>query len=221
MGNAPSSQRVNGAEVFVYNPDLRTCAFCGKAGDNLKRCARCGLVAYCDRKCQKKHYRRGHKKVCKLLQERAPGRHQKKTVEDCRGKMGGDYYVWHEVAGKVYGWAAHFGVEGLPDGDRIHASHFTERKPFKKKLAAQLAELSFKRWQEYKSKKEAKPGGLGSVHVVLTELEQDLGFGRRPHSFLRAFALMHFYPEIFTKDTLRFGSLGYKNEDGSIFWEYG
>jgi len=64
-----------------------------------------------------------------------------------------------------------------------------------------------------KDKHKAKPGGLGSVQAVLTELNR--------HPFFRAFALMHFFPEIFTEDTLRFGSLGYKNEDGSIFWEYG
>lgn len=213
MGNAQGLQSANGGEVMVYNPDLRTCAFCGKAGDKLRRCERCRTVAYCNRTCQKRHWHQGHKKVCKKIVHVAAGRHPHKTFEACFGAMGPDFHAWHEVAGKVYGLAAHCGVEGLPDGDKIYPPHLTCRKPFKKKLAAQLKEYSFNGWQEYKSAKEATAGGLGSVQAVLTELDR--------HPFFRVFALMHFFPEIFTEDTLRFGSLGYKNEDGSIFWEYG
>ena len=43
---------------------LSICAKCGKEGDNLKSCAACKLVKYCNRECQIAH-RPQHKKVCR------------------------------------------------------------------------------------------------------------------------------------------------------------
>ncbi|KAL7528791.1 hypothetical protein ACHAXR_002638, partial [Thalassiosira sp. AJA248-18] len=44
--------------------ELSTCAACGKGGDDLKSCAACKLVKYCNVTCQKAH-RPKHKKECK------------------------------------------------------------------------------------------------------------------------------------------------------------
>ena len=42
------------------------------------------------------------------------------------------------------------------------------------------------------------------------------------NSFLRAMRLMHCYPDHFTRDTLRIGSVGWIHPDtGKPFWEFG
>ena len=43
--------------------DLTLCAACGKKGAH-SRCMRCLQTAYCDTKCQKVHWRAGHKREC-------------------------------------------------------------------------------------------------------------------------------------------------------------
>ncbi|KAF8750674.1 MYND finger [Rhizoctonia solani] len=48
------------ADVLVYR-----CSLCGNPSASLKRCARCKSVRYCDDACQKKHWKKGHKLVCK------------------------------------------------------------------------------------------------------------------------------------------------------------
>ncbi|CAE6464136.1 unnamed protein product [Rhizoctonia solani] len=48
------------ADVLVYR-----CSLCGNPSASLKRCARCKSVRYCDDVCQKKHWKKGHKLVCK------------------------------------------------------------------------------------------------------------------------------------------------------------
>jgi len=46
--------------------DMSKCAACGKGGDNLKICASCKSVKYCNAKCRNAH-RSKHKKECKKL----------------------------------------------------------------------------------------------------------------------------------------------------------
>ena len=46
--------------------DTTLCAACGKKGAH-SRCMRCLQAAYCDRKCQKVHWRAGHKRECKKV----------------------------------------------------------------------------------------------------------------------------------------------------------
>ena len=43
--------------------DISVCANCGFEGTNLLRCSRCKLVHYCDKTCQKNHWKK-HKKYC-------------------------------------------------------------------------------------------------------------------------------------------------------------
>lgn len=47
-------------DVLVYR-----CSLCGNPSASLKRCARCKDARYCDDACQRKHWKKGHKLVCK------------------------------------------------------------------------------------------------------------------------------------------------------------
>jgi len=51
----------------ILSPTLFPCDFCGKQynKEHIKQCARCKKACYCGRKCQKAHWKKGHKKVCK------------------------------------------------------------------------------------------------------------------------------------------------------------
>jgi uncharacterized C2H2 Zn-finger protein len=50
------------------DPDASTCANClsilGRAGIANLKCARCGLVAYCSKDCQRTHWKVNHKSFC-------------------------------------------------------------------------------------------------------------------------------------------------------------
>lgn len=41
------------------------CASCGKRGNNFMNCSRCKTMHYCSKKCQVKHWKKGHKIECK------------------------------------------------------------------------------------------------------------------------------------------------------------
>ncbi|OJJ70007.1 hypothetical protein ASPBRDRAFT_45351 [Aspergillus brasiliensis CBS 101740] len=46
----------------------KKCHGCGKKDKTLLRCAKCGVVAYCDKDCQKAGWEeKGHKKMCKVI----------------------------------------------------------------------------------------------------------------------------------------------------------
>ena len=42
------------------------CAYCLAREDNLRRCT-CGMVRYCNRRCQRDHWRDGHRLLCKWV----------------------------------------------------------------------------------------------------------------------------------------------------------
>ena len=50
------------------NSERKRCGNCGKEGQNMRCCAACGQVRYCDRDCQKRHWKQ-HKTVCRRRQE--------------------------------------------------------------------------------------------------------------------------------------------------------
>ena len=50
------------------NSERKRCGMCGKEGQNMRCCAACGQVRYCDRDCQKRHWKQ-HKTVCRRRQE--------------------------------------------------------------------------------------------------------------------------------------------------------
>ena len=52
--------------------DCTACAYCGgvesiAGGRANRKCAQCASVAYCSKECQRKHWKAGHKAVCKVL----------------------------------------------------------------------------------------------------------------------------------------------------------
>ena len=57
-------------------PDSQTCAHClavlGRAGATILKCARCGLVTYCSKDCQRAHWKVNHKSFCIAKADRAP-----------------------------------------------------------------------------------------------------------------------------------------------------
>ena len=57
-------------------PDAQTCANClavlGRAGVANLKCARCGLVAYCSKDCQRAHWKANHKQFCVAKTDRIP-----------------------------------------------------------------------------------------------------------------------------------------------------
>ena len=62
---------------------IRTCGYCGREGDGLLKCAGCGTVAYCDRRCQKKAWKGGHRELCKRIQrERAEEEEEKRRKKE-------------------------------------------------------------------------------------------------------------------------------------------
>ena len=52
----------------VKNDNTNNCAFCMAPAKN--KCSRCQLVYYCDKECQKKHWKEGHKYSCFSPEER-------------------------------------------------------------------------------------------------------------------------------------------------------
>ena len=58
------------------DPDAQTCAHClavlGHAGVAILKCARCGLVDYCSKDCQRAHWKANHKSFCIAKADRAP-----------------------------------------------------------------------------------------------------------------------------------------------------
>ncbi|KAL7531819.1 hypothetical protein ACHAXR_005649 [Thalassiosira sp. AJA248-18] len=58
------------ASVALISRVMSTCAGCGKdGGDDLKSCGSCGVMKYCSRLCQKRHWKAHHKNVCTQLQQ--------------------------------------------------------------------------------------------------------------------------------------------------------
>lgn len=216
----------------------------GAASVNMYKCSRCEAVAYCSVECQQADAKH-HKEICRRTAHVTQGRHQHTTFKQCMGTIGVDFHAWHVVNGNIYDLASALGIPKLPDGDRRYDEHLTCRKKFKTPgLANELYAWSFEKWQNYcarkkytdwmhdvgvhlpsNTRKEAYDA-YAQAHpddaACLSDPSSVLGdpvVWKRPH--VRVFALMHFFPDIFTKETLRFGSLGYRHEDGSIFWEYG
>lgn len=56
----------NPTEVHQKLPSTKVCAACGTKSDSCKACGRCRSVAYCDRDCQRAHWKQ-HKDACKPI----------------------------------------------------------------------------------------------------------------------------------------------------------
>ena len=74
------------AEAIAQAPEInqmiayiKICGYCGTEDDGMMKCAGCGTVAYCCRRCQKKAWRGGHREICKRIQrERAEEEEEEK-----------------------------------------------------------------------------------------------------------------------------------------------
>ena len=44
---------------------LSGCGYCGKIPEKPMKCAKCMQVTYCDKECQTRDWKQGHKKKCK------------------------------------------------------------------------------------------------------------------------------------------------------------
>jgi hypothetical protein len=51
------------------NQVFKECADCGKCAVKMDCCSRCRCAFYCNRSCQRQHWRSGHKQVCKKAEE--------------------------------------------------------------------------------------------------------------------------------------------------------
>ena len=59
------------------------CANCGVSDKPLLACARCVLVHYCSRECQKEHWKNDHKQRCVPLDKRKPELNAEKNENEC------------------------------------------------------------------------------------------------------------------------------------------
>ena len=50
--------------LVIPTKSEETCGFCGTVWNYVKKCAQCGIIAYCDKMCQKQDWN-DHKKKCK------------------------------------------------------------------------------------------------------------------------------------------------------------
>ena len=213
-----------GVYVVYHDPPVRECATCGAThradGSKLLRCP-CEAVAYCDKNCQQQDWNR-HKQTCPLKKAKdegrayqanrhvVQGRHQHKRWEQCIGPFGLDAHMWHEKDGRVYGLAGVVGNPDVPDGDVAQPS-WPIRKPFKKKLAKKVKEYARKQWERaVKGKAREEIEAVGAFIL-----------SRRNQCTIRVHYLMFRWPDVFNEQTLRAGSLGRRNSDGTVFWEYG
>ena len=217
------SEQVSASELMpmYFNPNLKSCSNCG-CGGSLKRCP-CVAVAYCSKQCQKEHWKSGHRALCPVGPVVNPsgkdpkdismvirGKHQHKTMDQVlryqqgplKGmpRQGVDAHFWHEINGDVYGLASVTSIESLPDGDVPYDGWV--RRRFKHHLESVL-----------------KRDIVAALEFHIEHTFQEVNVRGRAHH--RAHYLMKAYPGVFTADTLRVGSIGYKNNDGTIFWEYG
>jgi len=55
--------------ILAEEPNLPPCDVCGELWSG-KRCAGCQSAFYCSRKCQIKHWKKGHKHECATLQQK-------------------------------------------------------------------------------------------------------------------------------------------------------
>ena len=206
------------------------CVVCGANrsaefnGNHLRNCP-CNTVAYCSKKCQKKHWKE-HKRVCswKVAKKKTrkvcalnvaktrkcalPNNGQHTTWKECCGMFGLDAHLWHEIDGRVYGLAEMLGMPEIPDGDVPHPS-YPIRSPFHLSLSEKVKEFARNQWNR-------------AVEGKTREyIDSAVNISRRNQCTIRANYLMFKWPHIFNETTLRAGSLGRLREDGTMFWEFG
>lgn len=66
----------------------QACAQCGKSPDSLKQCIKCHSVTYCNKDCQKAHFK-AHKKACPILAQEYVKLHEPKMASKSSASTAG------------------------------------------------------------------------------------------------------------------------------------
>lgn len=61
------NDNTNQLNMFRETKLYKHCYYCGQSPDKLQECTQCRLVMYCNKDCQKLHWKLNHKKHCKIL----------------------------------------------------------------------------------------------------------------------------------------------------------
>lgn len=71
---------LNGVSILL--PFNKLCAFCGRCAEDLVKCSDCKVTRYCNKDCQKDHWDKAHKHVCRLRKQKLDQQEEKiKTIE--------------------------------------------------------------------------------------------------------------------------------------------
>ncbi|KAF2015579.1 hypothetical protein BU24DRAFT_180765 [Aaosphaeria arxii CBS 175.79] len=82
--NTVESQDSSSTSAPVVQP---SCAQCKKTPDSLKQCLKCHSVSYCNRDCQKAHFKT-HKKECAALAQEYVKTHEPKMASRAPPRTG-------------------------------------------------------------------------------------------------------------------------------------
>jgi hypothetical protein len=133
--------------------------------------------------------------------------------------------IFHDVDGlgmQIDAHAWHAGdAQGTPAVGFIEYGGLSLHLPFSTKLQRRVIHHSH--YKEKKARWLKKINAYVGNHLFDVEcrkavLEQYKTFGT---GFDRAWYLMLRWPDVYTQDTLRIGSLGFHKKGGSVFWELG
>jgi len=75
----PNTQPESASSSSSSSAPPQACAQCGKSPDTLKQCIKCHSVTYCNKDCQKAHYK-AHKKACPMLAQEYVKLHEPKMA---------------------------------------------------------------------------------------------------------------------------------------------
>ncbi|CAA9962656.1 hypothetical protein P3342_002375 [Pyrenophora teres f. teres] len=84
-----SSPVPNTQDEAISSSSTPVCAQCGKSPDSLKQCIKCHSVNYCNKDCQKSHFKT-HKKACPILAQEYVKLHEPKMASRSSGVAKGE-----------------------------------------------------------------------------------------------------------------------------------
>ena len=96
------------AEVF------KACCYCLRSPNDLKKCSRCYIAAYCSQSCQRKHWK-SHKYMCNVLQDNYTIKVEMKHTKPHNAKEKMFIWMYHDTVS---------GVKGGPLPDRKRTIRF-------------------------------------------------------------------------------------------------
>ena len=138
------------------------------------------------------------------------------SVEQVHGFGGSDMHVWHEVDGAIYDLPG--GING--DIEVYNKDNPNSRYTLRRAYSAELQEECF---QDFVSRKLARARMI-PPYAVENLLRDDPGLNSdkwNNRCVERAALLMAHCPDTFTQDTLRIGGVGWRDQSGTVHWEFG